>query len=161
MQAAAQRMAGELAAANDEAIAFVESCTDDQWATMVSGENWPVGVVMHHIAVGHLQMLDWLGRARRGEEITKTASEIDDDNARHAHDFAGVTRDETVEELRRHGAALARCIRGFSAEEFATSVAFGPGDGMAVTAEQLAPVSIRHCRGHLDDARGALESGGS
>ncbi len=49
-------------------IAFVESCTDVQWANMVDGENWPLGVVMDHIATGHRQMLDWLGRAaRRGD----------------------------------------------------------------------------------------------
>jgi DinB superfamily len=159
VNADAERLADELAAANDEVIAFVETCPDERWAAMVTGEDWPVGVVMHHIAVGHLQMLDWLGRARRGDAITKTASEIDADNARHARDFAGVTPGDTAEELRRHGAALRECIGGLSADELATSVSFGPGDGMAVTTEQLASVAARHCRGHLDDARPAAESG--
>jgi hypothetical protein len=156
---AAEQIAAEFDAANDEAVAFVESCSDDQWATVVSGEDWPVGVVMHHIAAGHQQMIDWLGHVRRGEEIAKTAAEIDADNARHAEDFADVTRADTVEALRRHGAALARCIREFGPEELARSVAFGPGHGMAVTAEQLAPVAARHCLGHLAGARSALPSG--
>lgn len=159
MVAEAEQMAAELETANHEVIAFVETCTDGQWTTMVTGEDWPVGVVMHHIALGHLQMIDWLGLVRRGEEIAKTAAEIDADNVRHAHDYAGVSRADTVEELRRHGATLAQCIRGFSTDELAISVSFGPGNGMVVTALQLAPVSARHCRDHLADARTALESG--
>jgi hypothetical protein len=152
-------MAGELEKANDEAIAFVESSTDGHWATMVAGEDWTVGVVLHHIAVGHLQMIDWLGRACRHEEITKTASEIDDDNARHARTFADVSRADTVEELRRHGAALATLLRGLSGDDLAIAVGFGPGDGVVVTVGQLAAVGARHCRTHLSDARRALEPG--
>lgn len=159
MNADGERLAGEFEAANDEVIAFVETCPDEGWGSMVTGEDWSVGVVMHHIAVGHVQMLDWLDRARRGDAITKTASEIDADNARHARDFADVTRADTAEQLRRHGAALRECISGFSADELATSVPFGPGDGMAVTTEQLASVAARHCRTHLAGARSVVESG--
>jgi hypothetical protein len=159
VDAPAEQLAVEVETANGEAIAFVEACSDDQWRTMVTGEQWPVGVVLHHVAVGHRLMIDWLGRARRGEDITITAAEIDADNARHARDFATVSRADTVAELRRHGAALARCLRELSAEELVVAVPFGPGHGMAVTAAQLAPVSIRHCRDHLHDARVALESG--
>jgi hypothetical protein len=159
VDAGAEQLAVDLEVANDEAIAFVEDCTDDQWRTVVSAQQWPVGVVLHHIAVGHLLMIEWLGRARRGEDITTTAAEIDADNARHARDFARVSRADTAGELCRHGAALARFLRGFGPEELTVSVSFGPGHGMAVTAAQLAPVSVRHCRDHLFDARAALESG--
>ncbi|HXQ44424.1 MAG TPA: DinB family protein [Acidimicrobiales bacterium] len=159
MTAAAGQIADDFAAANGEAIAFVEGCTDGQWTTVVGGEDWPVGVVLHHIAVGHLQMIDWLGLARRGQEITTKASEIDADNARHARDFAAVARDETIEGLRRHGAHLAEVIRGLSRAELATTASFGPGDGVEVPTEQLALVAARHCRTHLDAARNALESG--
>ncbi|HXQ75284.1 MAG TPA: DinB family protein [Acidimicrobiales bacterium] len=153
MNADAERLAGEFEAANDEVIAFVEACPDERWTSMVGGEDWPVGVVVHHIAVGHRQMLDWLRRASGGHEITTSAAQIDADNARHARHFAGVTRAATVEELRSHGAALGRFIRGLSSDELATSVAFGPGDGSEVTTRQLASVAARHCRTHLADAR--------
>jgi len=159
VNADAERLAREFEAANDEVIAFVETCPDERWTWMVSGEDWPVGVVMHHIAVGHRQVLGWLRRASEGDEITKSAAEIDADNAVHAHDFAGVTRAETVAELRSHGAELGRFIRGLSTDELATSVPFGPADGMAVTTEQLASVTASHCRTHLADARGVVESG--
>lgn len=154
----ADELAEVFEAANDEVISFVETCPDGQWTSMVSGEDWSVGVVMHHIAVGHLQMLDWLGRASRGEAVDKSGTEIDADNARHAQDFAGVTRAETTEALRLHGDALGQFIRQLSADELATSVPFSPGGGMAVTTEQLASVAARHCRTHLDGAHGAVQS---
>ncbi len=152
-------LAAELEAANDEAIGFVEGCGPGQWTTMVEGENWSVGVVVHHIACGHRQMVDWLGHVRRGAEIATTAEQIDEDNARHAVAFAAVTRDETIEELRTEGAALVTPSRGVSAAELVTTAAHAPGDGMEGTAEQLIPVAVRHCRTHLSDARRALESG--
>jgi hypothetical protein len=152
-------LAAELEAANDEAIGFVAGCAEGQWTTMVEGENWTVGVVIHHIARGHRQMIDWLGHVRRGAEIAKTAAEIDEDNARHAVDFATVSREATIEALRTEGAALVTLIRSFTAGELVTTAAFGPGNGMDVTAEQLIPVAVRHCRTHLADARRALESG--
>jgi hypothetical protein len=159
VNAEVEDLAGPFEVANQEAIAFAEACTDGQWTAMVEGEGWPVGVVVHHIAAGHLLMLDWLGRASRGEAITKTASEIDADNARHARAFAGVGRADTVGELRRHGALLAHFIRGLTADELDTSVPFGPADGRAFTTRQLVSAAAGHCRTHLADARGALEEG--
>ena len=159
MNAEVEDLAGPFEVANQEAIAFAEACTDGQWTAMVEGEGWPVGVVVHHIAAGHLLMLDWLGRASRGEAITKTASEIDADNARHALECAGVAPAETVEQLRRHGTALTELIGGLSTGELTTAVPFGPGNGMEVTAEQLGPVAARHGRTHLAAVRDALQSG--
>jgi hypothetical protein len=156
--ATAERIAADFEEANEDAIAFAEACSDAQWRCMVAGEGWTVGVVLHHIATGHRQMLGWLGHAGRGEVIAKTAEEIDDDNARHAREFADVGRAETVEELRREGAGLARVIRGLGDDALARSVPFGPADGRAVTTEDLASVSARHCRTHLGDARAAVES---
>ncbi len=153
----AAEMADDVEAANEEAIAFAAGCSDAQWSAVVPGEQWPVGVVLHHIAGGHELMIGWLGRARRGEEIATTAAEIDDDNARHARDYAGVTRAETVDALRRHGADLAAVIRSLDGDELARSVPFGPAGSMAVTTRALVEVSARHCRTHLTDARGALE----
>jgi uncharacterized damage-inducible protein DinB len=159
MNDAARQLAAELEAANDEAVAFVESCSKGQWATTAAGEDWTVGVVLHHVALGHRQMVDWLGHVRRGEAITKTAAEIDDDNARHAVEWADVSRTQTIAALRSNGAALAELLRGLQPDELSRTASFGPGNGMEVTAEQLAPVAVRHCLSHLASARAALESG--
>ena len=155
----ARHLAAELEAANQGALALVESCDDAQWATSVAGEDWTVGVVLHHIAGGHVQMRDWLGRARRGQAIVQTAAQIDEDNARHALEYVDVTRATTALALRDHGAALIELVGGLRPDELGRSVAFGPGHGTMVTAEQLAQVAVRHCQSHLAAAHRALESG--
>jgi uncharacterized damage-inducible protein DinB len=152
----AEQIAREVAAVNDEIIALAESLDDGQWNAVVPGEEWSVGVVVHHVARGHLQMVEWLGRARRGQAITKTAAEIDDDNARHAVAFAAVSRPEAVEELRRNGAELTETLRSLDADELARTAAFGPAGGRAMTTLQLASVSPRHPGGHLAAIRNAL-----
>jgi hypothetical protein len=154
----AEEMAREFEAANAEAIAFVEGCRPGQWTTMVPGEDWPVGVVLHHIATGHEQMTDWLTRARAGRAITITAADIDDANATHAGGAAEFTPAVTIDDLRRHGAVLALLLRSLSPAELDRAVAFGPAGGREFTVRQLAPVAAGHCRGHLADARAALES---
>jgi hypothetical protein len=156
----AEAIARQLEAANDEIIALAETLDEAQWATMVPGEQWPVGVVVHHIARGHGLMVEWLGLARRGEPISVTASDIDADNARHAQEFAAVTPGDAIEELRRGAATLAECLRSLDADELATTTAFGPGGGMELTTRQLASVAPRHPETHATAVRGALDGKG-
>ena len=42
---------------NNEVIAFVEKCSDENWEKVCSGEEWPVGVVVRHIAAGQFSAL--------------------------------------------------------------------------------------------------------
>jgi len=154
----AQELARRFGEANDEVTAFVEACDEAQWQTTVPGEQWPVGVVLHHVAVGHLLVRDWLESARQGRPIDVKAAEIDADNARHAVEFAAVSRPETLEELRRNGAALAAVLAGLSADDLAATVAFGPADGRIMTTAQLAPATVNHCTSHLAAVRRALQA---
>jgi hypothetical protein len=156
---AAADIARDFEAANDEAVRFAEACTTAQWGTLVPGENWSVGVVLHHIAVGHLQCLRWLGHLSGGEAVPDTAAQIDADNAQHARDCADVGITETVEALRANGARLAGFMRSLGDDQLARSAPFGPGNGVEVTTDQLAAVASRHCRVHLAAARDAAAPG--
>ncbi|MGH9017289.1 MAG: hypothetical protein ACRDY1_06030 [Acidimicrobiales bacterium] len=66
------------------AIAFVEAGDDDGWATTVQGEAGPSGSSSITWPPGHTLMTGWLDGARRGDDITTTAADIDAENARHA-----------------------------------------------------------------------------
>ena len=66
----ANALAVELERANDEVAAFALACSPEQWRAVVRGEQWPVGVVVHHVAVGHDLMRRWLGRVAAGDDIT-------------------------------------------------------------------------------------------
>ena len=69
----ATALADDFSAANAEAMDFVRRCTAAEWTLTVPGEEWPVGVVLHHIAVGHGHGARWLHDMASGEGVTETA----------------------------------------------------------------------------------------
>ncbi len=105
-------LAEDFAAANHEVVVFARSCSGAEWALMVPGEEWPIGVVMHHIAEGHEHGLVWLTRMARGEAVTDSAEGIDQDNAAHAARAATAGQDETIALLEANAAPLERALRG-------------------------------------------------
>src|ERR1700683_3611085 len=95
----AAALADDFAAAHAEALTFARSCSEVAWARPVPGEEWPVGVVLHHIAEGHQNSLRWLEAMARGDGVTDTAEEIDQTNAVHAVRAGAMTATETVARL--------------------------------------------------------------
>ena len=79
---------------------------------IASGDDWPVGVVIHHIAEGFNLVSRWIDCALGGRAIEDTAEGIDSANRRHAEDFASVGVEETVELLNTNGAGAVAKIRG-------------------------------------------------
>jgi hypothetical protein len=149
-------IADDLAAANAEVLAFVRSCSDEQWVLTVPGEGWRVGVVLHHIAEGHGQGLHWLESMARGDGVTDTADEIDRANAAHATRAQDVRPAETIVLLESNGAELEAALRALTDEELDRCAPFGPAGGRELRTVDFAMVAPRHAREHLAHARGAL-----
>jgi hypothetical protein len=148
--------ATELRSANDEVLSLVEGCSEDDWRQIVPGEGWPVAVVMHHVASGHGLVAEWIESARRGDDITTSAAEIDAANARHAEEFAEVSREATAELLRANGAALDSLIAGLTEDEMANEVGFAPAGGALFSTEQLCGAAAGHVRSHLGHVKEVL-----
>jgi hypothetical protein len=155
----AASLADALATVNAEAIAFAQSCTDGQWRTLVPGEGWPVGVVIHHIAEGHANGLRWLETMASGTPVTDSGPDIDEWNVEHAIRCADVGVVETVALLAQNGARVEAAIRQLTDDQLDRTAPFGPAGGRALPAEQMAAVTAQHARGHLDHAREAVASG--
>ncbi len=151
-------LAEDFAAANRDVVDFVRSCSDAEWALVVPGEQWPVGVLVHHIAEGHEHGLQWLTLMAQGEAVTDTAVGIDRDNAAHATRAATVGRDETVALLEANAAPLERALRSLSDEELDRTASFGPADGRELPTVALAAVAARHAREHLAHARAVVDA---
>ena len=151
-------LADDFASANAEAMAFVRGCTDSEWKTPVPGEGWSVGVVLHHIAVGHGHGVRWLQNMTSGVGVVETAEDIDRDNAAHAERMAAVGRDETLALLEQNGTQLQSFLRALRDDELDRSAPFGPAGRRAFPVEALAAVGARHTREHLGHARDALSS---
>jgi DinB superfamily len=146
-------LADDFAAANAEVVAFATSCGEDAWVLRVPGEEWTVGVVVHHIAVGHANALRWLDGMARGDGVSDTAEGIDEANALHARRATGVTQSETVALLQENGARLEALLRSLSDEELDRAAPFGPAGGRALPTGALAAVAARHAREHLAHAQ--------
>jgi hypothetical protein len=154
----ANALADDFSAANAEAMDFVRRCTSAEWSVTVPGEEWPVGVVLHHVAVGHGHGVRWLHEMAAGEGVTDTAEGIDGENAAHALRMAAVGQDETLALLEQNGTRLEAALRALSEEELDRSAPFGPAGGRAMPTEALAAVAARHTRDHLAHALGAISS---
>jgi DinB superfamily len=148
-------LADDFVAANGEVVAFATSCGEDAWGRPVPGEEWTVGVVVHHIAEGHANALRWLDEMARGDGVSDTAAGIDKANALHAQRAAGVRQAETVALLEANGARLEALLRSLSDEELDRAAPFGPAGGRALPTGALAAVAARHAREHLAHAKEA------
>jgi uncharacterized damage-inducible protein DinB len=152
----AAALADSFAQANQAAMEFARSCSEEQWQTVVPGEGWTVGVVLHHIAEGHATGLRWLEAMSRGEAVTDTTGDIDEWNVEHAGRSAGVGIDQTIDLLRENGARTEAAFRRLSDEELDRTAPFGPADGMTLPTDGMATALAGHAREHLAHAQEAV-----
>jgi DinB superfamily len=156
----AAALADEFAAANEAAIVLAESCSESQWRTVVPGEEWTVGVVLHHVAEGHAQGARWLLSMAAGDGVADTGDDIDRHNVTHAEQWSDVSVADTVALLRDNGHRTEALLRALTDEELDRTAPFGPAGGQLFLVEQLAAVASGHPRGHLAHAQKALDASG-
>lgn len=136
-------MAEEIADANAELIAFVQSCSDQEWRAICRAERWRIAVVAHHIAWGHERAAEWINAIRGGRPIPGSTQSHNASNAIKATQVAGISRDEVVFLARRNGERLVAVLRSLTDEDFEQAVSFGPAGGRPLAIEGLG-------RSHLD-----------
>ena len=136
-------LAEEMADANAEFVAFVQSCSDDEWRAMCRAERWRIGVVAHHIAWGHERAADWINAIRNGIPIPGSPRAHDASNAIKAAQVAGISREEVIFLARRNTDRLVAVLRSLTDEDFERAVPFGPARGRPLSIEGLG-------RSHLD-----------
>ena len=104
MSGRAEELAKRFEQANDEVIAAVQNCSDEQWRRTCSGEQWSVGVTAHHIGTSYGPIAGMVQALATGQPVPPlTAELLDASNAEHARQFAGCTKEETIELLRSGG----------------------------------------------------------
>jgi hypothetical protein len=111
MSQRAKDLAERLAKFNEEVIAFVKKCTDEDWRK-TSREDWPVGVVARHIGAGHfsgtIRMAEMIVKGERFPEMTM--EQIDQMANEHARKHAACTKAEVLDVLQKSGDALVQFV---------------------------------------------------
>jgi hypothetical protein len=145
--------AQEMIDANAEFVAFIATCTDEEWGRVCSAESWPVGVVAHHIAWGHEVSAGWIRTIRSGNDVPGSPQTHNAANEAKASEMAGVSRDEVIGIANRNLIGLTALLRSLTDEDLSQSASFGPGGGMKMSVDQLAGA-----RGHLDRHLGSIRA---
>ena len=158
MSERAQELAARFEKANDEFIAIVQGCTDEQWHTSVPDDGRSVALVAHHVAGAYRAIASWVRMIAEGQPLPPMTQEmIDEGNAQFAAQRPNPTRQETVDLLRRNGERAASLVRGLSDEQLdrtGSTPLFGPNP---LSAEQvIRGTLLGHLRGHRRSIEAAL-----
>lgn len=158
MSERAEALAAAFESANNAVIAAIEGCSNDQWQATCKSEGWSVAVAAHHVAASHTGIMGLAQLVADGKQVPALTTEMfDAANAQHAREFANVSRDETLEVLRRDGASVASALRALADEQLDRSapMAFAGGQSWS-TAEVIERILIGHPREHGASINAAL-----
>ena len=149
-----KELVARLTGFNNEFIAFVDNCSDEEWRKVCSGEGWTVGVVAHHVAAGHFGAIDFIRMIVAGEAMPEITMEaIDQMNAQHANEHANCTKEEVLGLLRENGSAFAGYLEELSEADLLRT-GYLAAIGGDVSAQQLIEMVILQSGGeHLDSMK--------
>ncbi len=148
-QAAA--LADRLEAGARALAAFAADLTDTEWRTPVPHDGRPVGVVVHHVASVYPVEIELAQVLAGGKPmIGVTMDDIHAMNAKHATDFAAVTKAEALELLRTNSAVAAAAIRALSDEQLTSAATVSLYADAPLTCQFfLEDHAVRHSYHHL------------
>jgi hypothetical protein len=141
--------------------AFAEGLSEVEWRTPVKEggkDGRPVGVIVHHVASVYPIEVDLARAIANGKAVTEvTWGVVAELNAKHALDQAGVTKEATLELLRRNSREAAAAVRKFTDDELDHAAPFSLSFGAPVTAQfVIEDHALRHSWHHLAKIRAAL-----
>src|SRR5215510_10572545 len=103
--------------------AFASSLTEFEWQSRVPGDGRKIGVVVHHVASVYPLEIEFAQTVAKGEAVEGlTMDVINKMNAEHAKKFDGVTKEETIELLKKNSTAAATAIRALSDDDLDQAV---------------------------------------
>ena len=122
----------------------------------MAGEDWPVGVVIHHIAEGHGHGCEWLSAMAAGTASPTPASDIDGRNAEHARRAETWVPTETIALLEENGDRFEACCGPSSDEHWTAPRRSARPAGRPSPPPTWPPVTASHAREHLATPAGPV-----
>jgi hypothetical protein len=141
--------------------AFAEGLSEAEWHTPMSGsgrDRRSVGVIVHHVASVYPIEIDLARAIASGKAVPDVTREaVDEMNAKHASEQAGVTKAAALELLRRNSRQAAAAVRAFTDDELDRAAPFSLSFAAPVTAQFVVEDhALRHSWHHLARVRAAL-----
>jgi hypothetical protein len=154
MAAKAEALARQFETKAQEATAVLEKLTDADWKKVTDAEKWTVGVTAHHVAGSHEPIAGIIKTVAAGQSLPNfTMDMLNEMNAKHAKDFAGCTKAETLALHKQGTAAAAAVVRGLSDEQLAKSGTVLAGMPPMTTEQVITGILINHINDHFGSIR--------
>ena len=154
----AEQLAERLEAGARALADFASTLTEAEWQTTLVHERRTVGVVVHHVASMYPIEIQIAQTAAAGRPIAGvTWNDVHAINAKHALEFADVTKADALDLLRRNSAAAAEAIRALTEDELNRAVTVSLNDDAPLTCQfVLEDHAVRHAYHHLAGIRAAV-----
>jgi len=142
---------------NDDAIATVSSCTDEQWQLPSVAEGWTVAALAHHIAEVNGAFAGIVRKLAGGDSYTPSVSmeAIHENNAKHAKEYAEADRAETLDLLRTNGTAIVDTLSVIAETDWDRVAGVFGGHELTI-AQVIEYVVIGHTAEHLGSIQATL-----
>jgi len=138
---------------------FASALTDEEWHTPVPKDGRKVGVVVHHVASVYPLEIQLAQTLAGGKPVTGvTMDVVNEMNAVHAKEHDAVTKEATLDLLRRNSTAAAAAIRALSDEELDRAALASLYSDAPLTCQfMLEDHAVRHSYHHLARIRRTLK----
>lgn len=160
MSERAEHLATALEQANEEMIAFAESCPADIWIAPCVDDGRTVAAVARHVGGAYIAHMRLVQAVAAGEPIPAMFGDwtvIHHGNAISAEKYAQADRGETIASLQRNGANLAAAIRTLTDAQLDRTAVVPIFDAGSWTTERIiASAVIAHPHGHLVGLRATV-----
>jgi hypothetical protein len=139
--------------------AFAGGLSESQWKTRVSpSDARTVGVIVHHVAWQYEIEIQLAGLLASGKPIAGVKwSDVHAINANHAKEYAGATKQQALELLKRNSTMAAEFIRKLTDEQLDTAQPVSLAGEAPLTAQFfIEDHALRHSYWHLEKIREVL-----
>ena len=154
MGARAEALAKKYEAKAAELTATIQKLSDADWKKVTAAEKWPVGVTAHHVAGGHEPISGIVKTIASGQSIPNfTPAMLDEMNAKHAKDFAGCSKTETLALHEKGVKAAAAVVRGLADGDLDKSGTVLAGLPVMTAQQAIEGILINHIDDHMGSIR--------
>jgi hypothetical protein len=157
MGAKAESLAKKYEAKAAELTATIQKLSDADWKKVTTAEKWPVGVTAHHVAGGHEPISGIVKTLAAGQSIPGfSMAMLDEANAKHAKDFAGCTKAETLALHEKGVKTAAAVVRGLDDAQLDKSGVVLTGMPAMTCQQAIEGILISHIDGHMGSIRSTV-----
>lgn len=157
MSARAESLAKQFETKAAELSKAISQLSDADWKKVTTSEKWPVGVTAHHVAGSHEPISGIVKTVAAGKSLPNfTGAMLDESNAKHAREFAGCTKAETLALHEKGVAAAAAVVRGLSDAELERSGTVLTGMPPMTAQQVVEGILISHIGEHLGSIRATV-----